>query len=376
MTQRRHPLRYPGRKTRGYTLVELALAMLIAGLIGLTLWQLAPRVKSLPAVARLTATPLEIAEQALQGYALANGRLPLPASTPGGAENTAFAGTTGWLPAQTLGIDLRTPIRYGVYRAPSNVVSDDADLGTAKNRYVQLLPPGAMASGFNGLDFCAALINVQRTPGASLTAGTPAAPIAYGLAVAGADGQFAGLNTTAGRFEAGGTPKNAAYDNETVTVGAPELFGKLGCVSRIAAANSAARAAYAAYDSDRVAAMILRFRTFAITVRELNLTLAGVGLALATVDLIDAVATTATAIALAVETAGGLAGAVAGGALAIAAATASEAAAIASTVTATQALQKAREQELAAQQYKAVSSAEAAAATARAIIQDGKGLLP
>ncbi|HEV2612301.1 MAG TPA: hypothetical protein VGU61_18710 [Noviherbaspirillum sp.] len=376
MTQQRHPPRHMKYAMRGHTLVELALAMMIAGLIGLALWQLVPRVKSLPAVARLTATPLQTAEQALQGYVLIHGRLPLPASTPGGAEDATFAGTTGWLPVQTLGITLRAPIRYGVYRAPSNLIPEDADLATAKNRYVQMLPPGAVSAGINGLDFCAALINAQRTPGASLTAGTPAAPIAYGLAVAGSDGQFAGLNTTAGRFEAGGTPKNAAYDNETVTVGAPELFGKLGCVSRIAAANSAARAAYAAYDSDRVAAMILRFRTFAISVRELNLTLAGVGVALATVDLIDAVATTATAIALAVETAGGLAGAIAGGALAIAAATASEAAAIASTVTATQALQKAREQELAAQQYKAVSSAEAAAAAARATGQDAKGLLP
>lgn len=365
-----------GGAVGGYTLVELSIVLVIAALIGMTLWQLVPRILRLPAVARLTAAPIDQAEQALQGFVMAHGRLPCPATAVGGTESCAPAAATGWLPAATLGVHTRVAVRYGVYRGGAASAALDADLALARDRYAQMLPAGAALTNINGLDFCVALGNVLRAPGTFLTAGAASIPIAYGLATTGGNGAFAGLNAAPGRFEMTGTPKSVGYDNDTRTVGAAELFGKIGCAGRLSAANGAARAAFAAHDADRLATMIVEFRTFAITVRELNVTLASVGLALATADLVDAVATTATAIALAVETAGGLAAAVAGGALAIAAATASEAAAIASTVTSAQALNKARSQRDAAVTYRALTAAESNVALMRAQAQDAKGILP
>ena len=254
---------------RGFSLIELAVVLVVIGASGMVFWQFLPRLKGLPVIAKLTAPTLSRAEDALNGFILANSRLPCPDTTGTGAEDCSVSAgapppTMGWLPHRTLGISLSERVRYGVYRAPAVApasVTTDGDLAALQDRHTPLLPPGVTSTQSNGLDFCAALRNLAATPGTVLSTsvslnGLQTVPIAYGMAVAGAtdadgDGSlFDGLNLAAGQFAASSTAHSSTYDDQSTTVGITELFTRLGCASRLAEANSAARAAYAAYDID------------------------------------------------------------------------------------------------------------------------------
>lgn len=343
-------------RKRGFSLVEMSIVLVIIGAIGMVLWKFIPNFKHLPAIARLTATSLDNAENALNGYILAHDRLPCPATTAGGVEDCGASGE--WLPTRTLGLSLSEPVRYGVYRvANATDVTQDADLASPvqKDRYTPLLPPSTVSAAAiaadlalipdtvlptvlpsawatplgmpvpfisqkNGLDFCKALLNVKPIPVADLTAGLQQVPIAYGLAVAGAgdadgDGSpFDGLNRSAGQFELGGAARNATYDDETRTVGAGELMTHLGCATRLSNINGAARATYAAYDIDRFAIMYASFRAFDLVVMQGNVDQANAGLVMASVSLAISVAGTAIAVAQAVTDKGATAYVAAAGA--------------------------------------------------------------
>lgn len=289
------------RRLRGFSLIELTVVLLIIGVIGAALWQILPMFARLPAIARLNATSLEQAEAALNGFVLAHGRLPCPdASSAGTAGTEDCSGTNvGWLPERTLGLNLDERVRYGVYRSAASAIANDADLATLKNRYTPLLPYAALAArtpslsftqSSNGLDFCKALVNMSRSPGGSLTAGSSAIPVAYALATGGpadADGDgspFDGQNRTSAGFAIQGAAKTASYDDDTRTVGAVELFGRLGCATRLAQTNGAARATYAAYDLDRFADINERFREFDAEMMQGNVEGAELGVAFAAVE--------------------------------------------------------------------------------------------
>lgn len=92
----------------GFTLIEMAIALLILGLLlggGLSVMAGQAEMQR----ARDTQRLLDEAREALIGFAVANGRLPRPAtSAVDGAENPAACGTeaacTGFIPWATLGI--------------------------------------------------------------------------------------------------------------------------------------------------------------------------------------------------------------------------------------------------------------------------------
>lgn len=129
-----HRLNAPTLKgrERGFTLVELAIVLVIVGLLiggmvlSLTAQQDATNLKE-------TQRRIALAQEALLGFAAANGRLPCPAAPPaaGGAESPLNTGAcnnplNGYFPATTLGLaptDAQgylvdawgNPIRYAVY---------------------------------------------------------------------------------------------------------------------------------------------------------------------------------------------------------------------------------------------------------------------
>jgi len=105
------------RASRGFTLIELAVVMFIVTLLlGGMLLPLSAQ-QDVRAFAE-TQKALNDARDALLGYAMANGRLPCPASsTSNGIEDPAGGGTCnhphdGFLPAATLGI---TPVDSSGY---------------------------------------------------------------------------------------------------------------------------------------------------------------------------------------------------------------------------------------------------------------------
>lgn len=130
----------------GFTLVEMAMVLLI---IGLLLGGLMPTLSSQMEAQRVgeTRKQLEEIQQALVGYAIANGRLPCPASTSSNGEESPLGGGNctnyynGFVPAATLGITSvngqslvadgwGNAIRYAV---ASNTVNGVANTFTSNN---------------------------------------------------------------------------------------------------------------------------------------------------------------------------------------------------------------------------------------------------
>lgn len=289
---------------QGFSLLELTLVLVILGLLGMSLWKLLPRMLSLPPVQALLSTDLDRSENALLGHIHIYGRLPCPASEPGGTENCT-QGASGWLPERTLGLALEQPLHY-------RVSSGTPSLMQSQNLYQPDLLELTPASPSNGLDFCRALQQVHAAADAApLTTGTGSErrPLAYALIDAGrdADGDgdpLDGYNRETNRVMPAQSALTADFDDRQRVAGPLELYGRLQCHSRLGRIQSAVLAANAAYDSERLAQAYVDFREFAVMVREYNVDVAEVGVYIASADLAIATATQLSAIAVAVATNG------------------------------------------------------------------------
>lgn len=240
-----------GQRTKGWSLVEMAVVLVVMGAIGLALWRLLPLAPKV-AAGDMAARELAQAEQALVGYVLAHSRLPAPVLQNG----------VGVLPVDALGLPSRLKLRYQVQ--PALTVSPG-------DGFAPLLPPApgvvpavpTVSGQVNGLDFCMALKDVE-----TLTLnGMDGVPAAFALMHGGPVGhdQMAGA---AFALPAGQT----LGERMVAALGPGEFASRLGCPDRVSRVHGAARAAYAAYDLSRVATEYDRFRTFAIQVAEMNLT--------------------------------------------------------------------------------------------------------
>lgn len=263
------------RAVRGWTLVELAVVLVVVGAIGVMLWRLLPLAPQV-AAGDLAGRELAQAEQALLGHALAHGRLPAPEMRNG----------VGVLPVDALGLPARFAFRYQVQ--PSLTVSPG-------DEFRPLLPPDPVidpatpvATGaVNGLDFCMAL----KGAGALSLTGMDNIPTAFALMHNGPAGDE---RLGAAAFA---LPGSAALGERRVSaVGPGEFASRLGCPDRVARVHGASRAAYAAYDLARVANEYQRMRTFAIDVAEMNLENAETGQLFASFDVAYGVFLEAVAI--------------------------------------------------------------------------------
>lgn len=360
------------RILRGYTLIELTIALALLGLIMVLLWRFGS-----VAVQRIAETEapqaLADANQALVGFVAAKHRLPCPDTVGDGREHCGGA-TIGRLPVVTLGLaraDLQN-IRYGVYR---NAVAN-LDANPALDRFAPLITTTSTTydpfttfdygsasavdtplGNVNGIDFCHALrLSGIKSPSeaGSLNirdaGGTLVKNVAYALALPGArdadgvGGLFDGENLVAGSFPAPNQPVSANYDDVVQAVDFGQLFDRMSCGGVLSAAG------HGHFNTSSAAALIhagfVNYKSQLQVTAELasaNTLLAGAMLALATGDALAASAGISYATAEALLSMG-----VTAGLVAIAVAT--EVAAIASVASAGYALDYATRTEAGAKQ--------------------------
>lgn len=371
---------------RGFSLLEITVALAVSSVIGLVVWQMYPRMQGIDA-AQVAAQRTQTLASALEGFVLQHHRLPCPdaGAVPSGRESCASGAAVGWLPWQDLGVDARQGrgIRYGVYRASNASVPHDADLAAALLRYTPNLPAlytPSVTPVLNGLDFCKALRTAGATQGqaGALTAGGTEA--AYALAHPGPDGVFQGGNVAG--FDSPVRPVSVAgnaagsYDDQVVAVGLFELAGRLGCPLYMGQAQASAAAAKAAEDMESNARFLATFRTFSREVRGTDVAFAGVSAAIATLDLAISTATSITAVSVAANSAGIGAGVAIPALLAVGASGVSLVVATNSLKSAIESLQKAEKQESELLLRKTEAGVLLAITAAEAIANDKKGLRP
>lgn len=292
------------RKRGGFSLIEVAVVLAVAAVIGLAIWKILPALRGTTSQDSPQAQLLE-AQQALEGFVVRQSRLPCPDADNDGFEDCTGTASAGGLPYKTLALTSGSTIRYGAFRNPNTVtLTADADLVTAKLRYSPPVPPvpAPVASPIGGLDFCVALKNaIAVSPSGVVSAG--AIPVAYALVHPGENGRFELVNTTTS-FAMGSAARDANYDDRVLSAGLSEMFGRVNCPERLGMADGAARASYAAYDIDREAEFHERFRRFDVRVQIQNLAVANMNLLIAIADASITLMETAIGAAAAADTKG------------------------------------------------------------------------
>jgi type II secretory pathway pseudopilin PulG len=183
---------------RGVTLIELAVILVIVGLMLVVAIAVMPRLTERSRLDTTKDVTIYDVRQALISFAATNGRLPCPdtSSPPNGLEGGGAtsgcadppADVVGKVPYRVLGFSdpvldtAHLPLRYAVYRNVNGVDAEDADLAALPNRFIPVLPgvPAAHRDPFP-TDLCTAAGFSDTSPddlsqGLSPVLSTPAAP--------------------------------------------------------------------------------------------------------------------------------------------------------------------------------------------------------
>lgn len=354
--------RLAGRRQRGFTMVELGIALVVLGLVGVAFvawWRTAGQQK-LAAVER---DVMVQAQQATLGFVHANYRLPCPAADDTGLENCGTSANprhVGWLPWRTLQIPAAASaqMRYGVYRVPQNNQWQDTDLSVVADRMRPLATDSPSEADIQTLgerflgaanlpDLCLSLSlaseAIPRVDGLAVrdARATPAQrrPMAYVIAAPGLldsdgdgdrlDGHNHSASNTDPTFEAANRPASATYDDRVTAMAFDTLFGQLQCGQALSAIHhSHANAAVAASAMRRAISDYKYQLEVEALLAGANLASATAGVALAAAGLANAVAALANATTFTVITAGTTAGLLAAATAAVAVSTAAVAASV------------------------------------------------
>lgn len=236
----------------GYTLVELATVLGILGVLTLTMNSAVESMQQ-ARLHNISQADAEAARQALRSYVLRNKRLPCPdtsAHGDRGRSDVACMGSKGWLPYETLGLDI--PVRsrrllYGVHRAggidlvdPAASSVDELDL-EGRSGLAALLANLAVATPGTAAPWYSTEFNDSNATCAGANPDNPAfvvvAPAAdldgSGDPDSGFDGPNRGFATSAELCVASPSrPTNARYDDVVVAEGATALLGWLAHTTR------------------------------------------------------------------------------------------------------------------------------------------------
>ena len=123
----------------GFSLIEMAVVLVILGLLAFAFWKFIPQLRYVDETQPVS-TQLAIADQAVVGFVMTHYRLPCPATDDSGNEAstaTGCAATTGDFPFRTLGLHMPVRMRYGVHE---NAADQKLSLTVATQRHVPFLP--------------------------------------------------------------------------------------------------------------------------------------------------------------------------------------------------------------------------------------------
>lgn len=335
----------------GFSLVELAVAMVIMGVLGIFVWRWVVSTREpmqRPAMVR----QLSEAQAAVEGFVLANHRLPCAAAGTNGNESCGDA-TAVRLPWRLLGLGSEFGrLHYGVNRGagwdlaavpnlvarPADAVSPDLNIDFTGMPQLPTYPPtlevavsasAAVSAArvrvnaakvaaserrpvVNGLDWCRVLRRFAANPAAAgvLAAGNVASsvPVAFIVVHPGENAAFDGNNAVGAggtwQFDLPGRPQDNNFDDLALAVGPGDLAARMGCAARLGEMQATAQGAYAAYDNARVMQEYWKLRVFDIESSESAVQGAKTGVALATMGLALATASGVLSIASAANTEG------------------------------------------------------------------------
>jgi prepilin-type N-terminal cleavage/methylation domain-containing protein len=225
MNSIRHNLSLFRRQNLGFSLVEMAIVLIIMGLLLAALFAPLQAQRNIAALTQ-TQTTLDNAKQALVGYAQSNGRLPCPATNASNGNEAPVGGgictqPNGFLPAATLGIQPADAqgfaldgwdnrIRYAVNQTVMNPLD-----GTISASY-HFTTSGEMANQ--------GIVNLQPSlrvcASAALIVATRCSAVSPGVA----ESNFLANNAVAVIFSLGTTGEDTAGVDEAENLDTDHLF--------------------------------------------------------------------------------------------------------------------------------------------------------
>ncbi|QDW67455.1 PulJ/GspJ family protein [Luteimonas granuli] len=273
-------------RQRGFSLVELAVALSIAALLGVLAFSLLPLGNQVLDADRQQ-QELARAEQALLGHMRSHGHLP---SADVNGDGRADGATVGWLPVSDLGLPSRMRLHYQVEPGLISGLPDDL--------FDPVLPPSDQPSAVgNGLDLCMRLLLNQRV---GITTAGLGLPVAYYLGHSGVAGHRLIEAGAQWQPTAQSLPGSADAPTAlaTVAAGPGELAARLSCPDRLARAQGSAQATYAAHSALRMTEFNRRFREFDILIAQTIRDQAKAGRDLAAYALAESITNQAIAITM------------------------------------------------------------------------------
>lgn len=218
-------MKYIKFRQQGFTLVEMAIVLVILGFVlGALLLPLQAQRQQL--AQSQTENTIELAKQALLGFAQSNGRLPCPAIASG-SESPLGGGTctqqVGFLPAATLGIQptnsqgfaidaWNNPIRYSVTQSDVNL-----NTGVATPNPVFTTSNGMSNAGITNLSQSASLRVCASSSAFATTCTAPPVASESNYLINNAVAVIYSTGAT-GAQASGGADENANLDNNSVFI--------------------------------------------------------------------------------------------------------------------------------------------------------------
>ena len=314
------------KKIRGYTLIELSIALAVLGIVLVMIWRFVG-FNAQYATSNSEQSLLRSADMAVTGFVISHNRLPCPDTNADGNEDCPGGTAVGRLPYASLGFSQANAgqIRYGVYRNSAIGIAD-ADLAALTQDRMQMITTqgsgltmvGTQFSNaqLNGIDFCAGLRTAEAKTASNsfLHVVTPDGNVnvAYALALPGSkNADDAGGVLDAGNagstlaFEAPSRVTSGSYDDRVVAVAFDRLIGRLDCSQTLASATHAhANAATQAEIMKQATADYKKQLDLIAKLAEANMAGAIAGVASSTAGVAIGVAEIALAIAQSIATLG------------------------------------------------------------------------